>query len=248
MLLGPLLRSSLKLLNELRALSGVELSSKNWLVHELVRRHLERVFKLYLRGTLIDIGCGLKPYEELASPYIERHVGVDHPATLHGTHRVDIASTAYAIPVADASFDSALCSAVLEHLEEPELAIRECFRVLKPGAYAVYTVPLIWHLHEEPRDFFRFTKYGLSHLFGKAGFEIVELTPMSGFWVTFGQLTSYMLHRRNRGLLKKTRLIPPLGGAIQLAALALDKLDRAEHFTWAYLAVVRKPEPSQVDS
>jgi SAM-dependent methyltransferase len=130
----------------------------------------------------------------------------------------------------------------LEHLEEPEQAIRECFRVLKAGAHAIYTVPLIWHLHEEPRDFFRYTKYGLQHLFLKAGFEIVEITPMSGFWVTFGQLSSYMLHRRNRRWLRRTKVIPPLGGLIQLAALALDRLDHAEQWTWAYLAVVRKPQ------
>jgi SAM-dependent methyltransferase len=231
----------LKLLNELQSLSNVQLTSKNWLVNELVRRHLARALKSYARGVLVDIGCGLKPYEELGRPYIERHVGVDHPATLHGTHRVDIAATAYAIPVPDQSFDSALCSAVLEHLEEPEQAIRECFRVLKPGGHAIYTVPLMWHLHEEPRDFFRYTKYGLKHLFSKVGFEIVELTAMSGFWVTFGQLSSYVLHRRNRGWLKRARLIPPIGGAIQLTALMLDRLDHTEQWTWAYLAVVRKP-------
>jgi SAM-dependent methyltransferase len=84
---------------------------------------------------------------------------------------------------------------VLEHLEEPEAAIRECHRVLRPGGTAIYTVPFIWHLHEEPRDFFRYSKYGLRYLFEKVGFEIVELRALSGFWVTFGQLFVYNLYR-----------------------------------------------------
>lgn len=230
----------------LQTLRSAELTSKNWLVHELVRQQFARVFPLYLRGKLVDIGCGLKPYAKMAEPYVADHIGVDHPTTVHGTSNVDIAATAYAIPVADATFDSALCSAVLEHLDEPEAAIRECFRVLKPGAHAIYTVPLIWHLHEEPRDFYRYTKHGLAHLLQKAGFEVVEITPMSGFWVTFGQLGVYMLYRRRRNLLRRLGVVPHLGGAIQLGAWALDRLDRADQWTWAYLAVARKPsEPAQ---
>jgi len=71
--------------------------------------------------------------------------------------------------------------------------------VLKRGGFALYSVPFIWHLHEEPRDFFRFTKYGLAHLFTKVGFEVVELRALSGFWVTFGALLSYNLARFNYG-------------------------------------------------
>lgn len=217
------------------------LTSYNWLVNWIVEREFERTFPKYLRGRLVDIGCGKKPYEALAKPFVTEHIGVDEERGRHGHLGVDVFGGAYAIPFANEYFDSALCSAVLEHLEEPELALRECYRVLRPGAHAIFTVPLFWHVHEEPRDFYRYTRYGLSYLLEKVGFEVVEMVPLSGFWVTFGQMLAYVLRRGNRGILRKLRLFGPAYAAIQITSLCLDKLDRPEQWTWAYLAVARKP-------
>lgn len=213
---------------------------KNLLVNHIHDRHLEKAVRRHLKGRLIDIGCGIKPYEKLLAPLVSVHVGVDHSGSLHGSSRVDLSGTAYKIPVEDASFDSALCTAVLEHLEEPEQALRECHRVLKAGGHALYSVPFIWHLHEEPRDFYRFSKYGLQYLFEKTGFEVVEMKALSGFWVTFGQLFVYNLYRFNRGPLRWLRIIDLLGLILQGMAFGLDKIDRSEQWTWMYMVVARK--------
>ncbi|MEQ6341789.1 MAG: methyltransferase domain-containing protein [Gammaproteobacteria bacterium] len=197
--------------------------------------------KRYISGRIIDIGCGTKPYAELLKSYVTEHVGVDHEGTFHSKDNVDLFGTAYVIPAEDSSFDSALCSAVLEHLEEPEQALRECYRVLKPGGVAIYSVPFIWHLHEEPRDFYRFSKYGLDYLFKKVGFEVVEIKALSGFWVTFGQLLVYNLYRLNRGPLRWLRIIDGLGLALQGMAYLLDRFDRTEQWTWMYMVVAKKP-------
>jgi SAM-dependent methyltransferase len=148
--------------------------------------------------------------------------------------------TAYEIPSEPDSFDGALCTAVLEHLEEPEKAIRECHRVLKPGGIAIYSVPFIWHLHEEPRDFFRFSKYGLRYLFEKVGFELIEMRPLSGFFTTFGTLLSYYVCRLNRGPLRWLRLIDLTCLSIQGSAWLLDRISRDERYTWMYVLVARK--------
>lgn len=214
--------------------------SRSWLVNSLGNRALREVMPKYMRGRLIDIGCGVKPMQKYTAGRVHRHIGIDQPKNLHGAAYVDVHSNAYQTPFKNCSFESALCTAVLEHLEEPFLAIQECFRVLKPGGAAVYTVPFIWHLHEEPRDFFRYTKYGLIHLFQKAGFEKVEVRALSGFWVTFGQLLVYNLFRLNRGPIKYLPIIPALGFILQLFFWSLDKLDKTEIWTWAYLVIAQK--------
>ena len=214
---------------------------KNLLVNLIHDRQLKRFISTYLSGRLIDIGCGKKPYADMVRPYVTGHVGIDHQDTLHDKSNIDRFGSAYDIPAEDDEFDSALCTAVLEHLEEPELALRECYRVLKRGGVAIYSVPFIWHLHEEPRDFYRFSKYGLKYLFEKAGFEIIEIKALSGFWVTFGQLFVYNIYRFNRGPLKFVPIIPALGFAIQSISYLLDKIDKSEQWTWMYMVVARKP-------
>lgn len=218
-------------------------SLHNVLVRRIYDKQIHAHGRQHLRGRLIDIGCGTKQYEALLAPYVDEHVGVDHADTMHDTSRVDLVGTAYDIPAEDESFDSALCSAVLEHLEEGEAALRECLRVLKPGGTAIYTVPFIWHIHEEPRDFYRYSRYGLQYLFEKAGFEIEKIEALSGFWVTFGQLSVYNLYRFNRRPLKWIPIIPAIGLGIQGISYLLDKIDKTEQWTWMYLVVARKPLP-----
>jgi SAM-dependent methyltransferase len=215
-------------------------SSKNVLVQLILQEELVDRSKRYITGRLIDIGCGTKPYKALLAPYVTEHIGVDHEDTRHDTSNIDRFGTAYNIPAEDGEFDCALCTAVLEHLEEPEMAIRECYRVLKEGGTAIYSVPFIWHLHEEPRDFYRFSKYGLKYLFEKVGFEIIEIKALSGFWVTFGQLFVYNMYRFHRGPLRYIPIIPSLAFAIQGLSFALDRIDKTEQWTWMYFVVARK--------
>lgn len=214
---------------------------KNILVNRIVDRALKEVAPV-ATGRMLDVGCGKKPYRYLFAPHVAEHVGLDHEDTLHNLGNADLIGTAYSIPAADAAFDTLLCTAVLEHLEEPARALAEAHRVLRPGGAAIYTVPFIWHLHEEPRDFFRYSKHGLRYLFEQAGLEIQELRPLAGFWVTFGQLFVYYLHRFNRGAVRRTGIIPVIGLFLQGLAYLLDRIDSAEQWTWMYLVVARAPE------
>lgn len=213
--------------------------------HSVVRiagRAIEQRAARWFSGRLIEIGCGTKAKSALVAPYVSEHVGLDHAASPHGTARVDLCASAYDIPAPPGSFDCILSTAVLEHLEEPQRALSEARRVLRPGGYAVYTTPLFWHVHEAPRDFYRYTRYGLDHLFRSAGFEVVEITALSGFWITFGAALAHYAQRFRRGPLAR-----PVDGFVALLNLLAARLDRGrlrdERFTWMYVVVARAPAP-----
>lgn len=58
---------------------------------------------------------------------------------LKGIKHQDIEKLTYP----DNSFDLVLHTEVLEHVNQPMKAIKECVRILKPGGYLLFTVPLI---------------------------------------------------------------------------------------------------------
>ena len=54
------------------------------------------------------------------------------------THHVDITR----LPMSDGTYDAVIVNHVLEHVDDDRGAIRELFRVLRPGGIALMTVPL----------------------------------------------------------------------------------------------------------
>ncbi len=212
----------------------------NWLVHPITAESLNRELGRFARGVLVDVGCGVKPYARLTEGLVTRHIGVDYAGTKHDLRKIDIFASSYDTTLPDGSADTVLCTFMLEHLEQPQEAIREMHRILRPGGFLILGAPLFWHSHEEPRDFYRYTKYGLAHLLARAGFEIVEIQPLAGFIVTFAQELCYFLEGYGGKLLRyPMRLFQFL---IQSGAYQLHRMgkDRAHRFTWAYLAVGRK--------
>ena len=93
------------------------------------------------RTKVVDIGCGSGRW----SQYMQNRVGtldavdpsdaIHRAASLHKSFTNIRWSSAQAedLPFADGTFDLALCIGVLHHIEQPERALREAFRVLRPG-------------------------------------------------------------------------------------------------------------------
>jgi Methyltransferase domain len=87
---------------------------------------------------------------------------------------VDVVADAYELPYADQAVDLIHCEAVLEHLEFPERAAAEMFRVLRAGGAAFVATPFLQPYHAYPDHFQNFTLSGHRRLFERAGFRIQE--------------------------------------------------------------------------
>jgi SAM-dependent methyltransferase len=141
----------------------------------------------YAMGKLLDIGCGNKPYEALFKPFITSYFGIDREQS--DGRKVDLISDATNIPIEDNYFDTVFSSQVIEHVADHGKMLGEVMRLLKPGGHVIITGPFVWEHHEQPYDYFRFTKYGFEYLFKKYGFIVKEIRPCGGKWAVLAQLS-----------------------------------------------------------
>ncbi|PZQ43932.1 MAG: hypothetical protein DI551_11170 [Micavibrio aeruginosavorus] len=80
----------------------------------------------------------------------------------------------------DNSIDCVFMVEVLEHVKTPQKGIDEVYRVLKPGGKLYLSTPFIFPLHDEPYDFYRYTKYGLTHML--AAFHPVSMKERNDYY------------------------------------------------------------------
>ena len=205
------------------ALAGTPLDPL-WIAKRSLRRELERVAH-HAGGRLLDVGCGVKPYRELFAN-VRDYIGIERPGTLSGSTVVDAWADALALPFRDGAFHTVLCNEVLEHVPEPGRLFAEAARVLAEGGVLILSTPQVWGLHEEPFDFYRYTRYGLEYLARTHGLAPLEVRATCGTLAMAGQRVASLLFY-STGAYRVTILNLlarfPLA-LLQLLAVALDEL------------------------
>jgi SAM-dependent methyltransferase len=213
-----------------------------------------------LRGRMLDVGCGDKPYRTLFA--VDRHIGIEHlGAVIHQDERahasfahlvgiIDAFADAGAIPFRDGSFDSCLCTEVLEHVPDPSTVVAEIHRVLRRGGALLLTVPFVGELHETPFDFRRFTSFGIRRILEDGGFAVERITPRGNFPVVAGQVVSHALYRlgakevQRDGAVKIHPLavpfILPLCALVQVATRGLMWISSDDGLCLGYAVLARK--------
>lgn len=103
-------------------------------------------------------------------------------------------------PLESDSVDAVVLLNVLEHIEDDSMAVRQVYRILRPGGIAVIEVPAGPRLYDiYDRKLMHFRRYrlrSLTHLIRRAGFEIAKASHLAfslypAFWLA---------KRRNRRL------------------------------------------------
>jgi SAM-dependent methyltransferase len=120
----------------------------------------------------LDVGCGTRPYE--SSFPNDTYFGVDVEESGRDAY-MKIPNMHYdgrVLPFPDGSYDGVLCTQVLEHVADTVVFLAEIQRVLKPGGTLLISLPFAWQEHEEPFDFYRFTRFGITHILKNSGFSI----------------------------------------------------------------------------
>lgn len=191
----------------------IHLFSSNYLARLPVEKAVKDFAKHFTQEMqVLDIGCGNKPY---ASFFLCQYIGLDpYPGT-----KANIMRDAWDSGLPNASVDGIILNQSLEHISDTVGTIREIERVLKPGGLVLVTVPQTMRNHgiplslEEARidnissttlsfwnvDYWRFTKFGLVHLF--KNFHIEKLEESNTYLTTLIQLWNYFLASFGLGIL-----------------------------------------------
>jgi SAM-dependent methyltransferase len=140
---------------------------------ELLYLHLSDLL-IALKGVIpknpsmvLDYGCGGSPYRPLFGSCTY------HRADLAGGSNLDFEYGPDAkLPPELSGYDCVLSSQVLEHVEDPEAYLAECYRVMRPGGCLILTTHGLYEDHACPYDYWRWTIYGLKRIVENTGLKV----------------------------------------------------------------------------
>lgn len=117
------------------------------LMHKFKLGKLERWFGRYFKGRVLDVGCGLSLFTEIRPDWPFRITAGDLVFGRMKQRRDEVPGIDWTVfeadrlPFRDGSFEGLFAGEILEHLPDPERALAEWSRVLKPGGVLIVTTP-----------------------------------------------------------------------------------------------------------
>jgi 2-polyprenyl-3-methyl-5-hydroxy-6-metoxy-1,4-benzoquinol methylase len=221
-----------------------KINHRDHIVMSFLIRDLTYVIGRFAKGKLLDIGCGNKPYEELFTGKIDSYTGCD--VVQSSLQRVDVICEATTLDFDTEQFDTVFSTQVIEHVQDPFAMLKEAHRVLNEGGNLILSAPFCWELHEEPHDYFRYSKYGLQSMLKNTGFEILYIKENGGKWAAIFQMNLNIIYSTfsKKGvfvkLIKGLFINLHFTALINRIALWLDRKFHSDLLTLNYVVVATK--------
>jgi len=133
-----------------------------------IYKDIKREIPAY-KGNVLDVGCGQSPYRFLLDEKAVTYSGIDilDAEKFDYNNSETIHFNGEDIPFEDNKFDHVICTEVLEHVFGYQQLVDEMYRVMKPGATGIVTIPWSARFHYAPWDYFRYTPSALKNIFSK---------------------------------------------------------------------------------
>lgn len=149
---------------------------------------------------------------------------------------LDILGDLENVPLRTESVDCILCMVVLEHTRNPRQVLLEFARVLKTDGTLVMVVPFLWEEHQIPRDFFRFTRYGVRTLFESSSLRLDLLSPVGGFfWLCARRSVAFLSFFQGGWRWMLFPFLAPFFGLLFPVVLYfMDELDREKNYSLGF--------------
>ncbi len=128
----------------------------------------------FFSGRLLDVGCGKKPYSLFIESLVNQYIGLDLPKFEDGTQS-DIYGDGQILPFKMDSFDTVLCTDVLNELPSPIHFFREANRVLKRDGHLILMASNDFNSMEKRPVYAHYTAEGLRLFAEECGFNIIVL-------------------------------------------------------------------------
>ena len=185
--------------------------SDNYLMKQCIKSFIIHVSEK-MKGDVLDIGCGKKPYEDLIMGIdaVKSYTGVDIEGEYSKKGKPDILWDGNILPIESRQYDTVVCFEVIEHVRDISNILKESHRVLRNNGTIIITSPFVWPLHDEPNDYFRYTPFSLEEIMIECNFTNI-LTCRIGSWKSvIYQLHKLFLYRSSLSIADKLLLKPLL--------------------------------------
>lgn len=168
----------------------VYLLYKNHLYSYLLRRRAIRQSLEPIRGKILELGCGISPVLEGGNQITQTDLswqGLSYlkKVSSHDGGRVrPVACDARFLPFLNESFDSVICTEVLEHIEDDQKVLWEVARVTKRSGELILTCPIHQKLFGFDDKFVgHYRRYEIPELLAaltRQGFREFQVKPILG--------------------------------------------------------------------